>query len=36
MPLFKLIRDFHDLPQVGETTRTKEAQSIDFKNSYSP
>lgn len=36
VPLFKLIRSFDDLPTAGETTRTKETQSIDFKRSYSP
>jgi hypothetical protein len=36
MPLFKPIRDFDDLPPVGGSTRTQEAQSIDHKSSYSP
>jgi hypothetical protein len=35
VPLFKPIRTAGDLPPPGPTTRTQEAHSIDFKNTYS-
>ncbi len=34
VPVFKPIRSVDDLPPTGPTTRTAEAHSIDFKNTY--